>query len=57
MLWHEDFLSSGTANPESCFVKVDNIPLLDLIFAYSPIIVFKLLSDFFLDLGSDPDSS
>jgi len=57
VLWHEDFLSSGTANPESYFVKVDNIPLLDLIFIYSLIIVFKPLSDFFLDLSSDLDSS
>ena len=50
-------MPSKTVNPESCFVKVDNIPLLDLIFIYSLIIVFKPLSDFFLDLGSDPDSS
>ena len=57
MLWHEDFLSSKTANPESYFVKVNNIPLLNLIFIYSLIIVFKPLSDFFLDLSSDLDSS
>ena len=57
MLWHEDFLLSKTVNPESYFVKVNNIPLLNLIFAYSLIIVFKPLSNFFLDLDSDLNSS
>jgi len=57
MLWHEDFLLSKTVNPESYFVKVNNIPLLNLIFTYSLIIVFKPLSNFFLDLDSDLNSS
>jgi hypothetical protein len=50
-------LPSRIANPESCFVKVNNIPPLNLVFVYSLIIVFKPLPDFFLDLGGDSDSS
>jgi hypothetical protein len=57
MLWYENLLSSRTANPESCFVKVDYISPLDLVFVYSPVVVFKPLSDLFLDLCCDSNLS